>query len=290
VRIEVSSFGGKLEYVTVSEIKEGKLFKSEFNSKLEPVAGGTSPPSLVEEHRKELAGFMKGEFFKHAMGTQEEFTTTKIQGVGLEERSISFSKKIVSEMLLEDKMSYKWEAGRDSEGDYLLMTPLKTSGIQARVQKGATSYFVSIPEDMLVIAGLKIGDRITWRLEEGGLFLRKAEGSDEDTRKVIRNNVSAAVTIPEEFVERFGLEKGEYGIWTFDKDEKEKPRLWLELSKENPHISVIYASEVGYIKYKKEMKKQFHASIPYGLGEWLKARDEIILEPKEGKLYIRKKQ
>lgn len=283
VRVDAICHRDEVERLIVYEVKEGKLLESRFNSYLEPVAGGTAPASLVEEHRKKLEDFMKDEFFKHAKGTQEEFTTTIIQSVGLESRSISFSKKIASEMQLKYKMSCKFEEGRDSEGDYLLMTPLKTSAIQARVQKGITSYLVEIPEEMVFIAGLKIGDHITWRLEEGGLFLKIAEGSDEDARKVIRSGVSAAVTIPEVFVERFGLEKGEYGIWTFDEDENGKPRLWLELSKDNPHIVAIGMRNRNYID-------EFKTSIPQGLGEWLKAQDEAILEPKEGKLYIRKKQ
>lgn len=285
VRIDVFLHEGKPDHFTVSEIKEGKLLRSEFNSLLEPVAGGTSPASLLKEHGVNLEGFMKDEFFKHAMDrTKEVPTTVKVQGVGLEHRFVYLSKKIVSGMQLGYKTSCKLEEGGDSEGNYLRMTPEEITMIQVRVRKGATSYFVTIPKDMLFIAGLKSGDHITWSLEEGRLFLRKAEGSDEDARKVIR---SAIVIIPEEFVEKFGLKKGDYGIWTFDEDEKEKPRLWLELSKDNPHIVHIVA--ISSMQDKKYLN-EFCVSIPDGLGEWLKARDEVILEPKEGKLYIRKKQ
>ncbi len=236
----------------------------------------------LEELEPDPEGFRKGGFFNHAMDrTKEAPTIVKVQGVRLEDRSIYLPKKIVSEMQLEYKTSCKFEEGRDSGGDYLMMTPLKTTAIQRRVQKGTSSCILGIPEDMLFIAGLKIDDYITWHLEEGGLFLRKAEGSDKNARKVIRTDVCAAVTIPEEFVERLGLRKGGYGIWTFDEDEEGRPRLWLELSKENPHIMAI-----GMIKSKDE----FQVSIPQGIGKWLKTQYEAILEPKEGKLYIRKKQ
>ncbi|NYZ76314.1 hypothetical protein H0N98_03625 [Candidatus Micrarchaeota archaeon] len=75
--------------------------------------------------------------------------------------------------------------------------------------------------------------------------------------------------------------KGGYGIWTFDEDEKEKPRLWLELSKDNPHIVPVSVQN-------REYADEFTTSIPKGLGEWLKVGDGIILESKEGELYIRK--
>jgi antitoxin component of MazEF toxin-antitoxin module len=289
VRVDVFRHAWMNDGFIVHEVKDGKPLESRFNSKLEPVAGGTAPASLVEEHRKNLEEFMNGEFFRHAIDrTKEAPTTVKVQGEGLEHRFIYLSKKIASEMQLEYKMSCKLEEGRDSEGDYLLMTPLKTSAIQERIRKGHDSYFVVIPEDMLVIVGLKIGDYITWHVKEGELFLRKAEGSEGDAGKVIRSGVSAAVTIPKEFVERFGLGKGEYGIWRFDEDENGKPRLWLELSKDNPHIVAIIMQKRRYGN--KKYIDEFTTSIPHGLGEWLKSGDEVLREVRDGKVYVRKKQ
>jgi antitoxin component of MazEF toxin-antitoxin module len=290
VRVDVLRHSLMIDGFTVYEIKDGKVLESRFNSLLEPAAGGTSPASLVEEHRRKLEDFMNGEFFRHVMDNQEELTRTIIQGVGLEIRYVYLSKKIVSEMQIEHKMSCKMEEGRDSEGAYLRMTPLKTTAIQMRVQKGTTSYFVDIPENILPITGLKIGDRITWQVGEEGLFLRKAEVNDRYARKVLRDNVSTAVTIPEEFIKRFELEKIGYGIWTFDKDDEGKLRLWLEFSKENPHITAIRSSMGEYVKYNKGNANQFYATILKDMGEWLKAGDEVTLEPMDGKLYIRKKQ
>ncbi|NYZ78536.1 hypothetical protein H0N99_00135 [Candidatus Micrarchaeota archaeon] len=291
VRIEVFSHEGKPEHVTVSEIKEGKLFKSEFNSLLDSIAGGTAPASLVEEHRKKLEGFMKSEFFEHAMGMNEDYSV-RVYGTNPTNpgRSINLPTKLVSEMLLKDKMSYKLEEGRGSEGDYLLITPLKTTAIQRRVQEIGNSLQVPIPEDMLLIAGLKLGDYVEWGRDGSLLSLRKTEVSNPNARKVHKIGDSIGVTIPKAYAEELEVKKGMYGLWTFDKDEEGMLRLWLELSKENPHIMAICTSEVGYVEYKKESRKQFHATIPKGMGEWLEARDEVTLEPIDGKLYIRKKQ
>jgi len=292
VRIDVFSHGGKPECVTVFEIKEGKLFKSEFNSLLEPVAGGTSPASLVEEHRRKLEEFMKGEFFKHAMGMNEEYAVRVQETVAASfqgnyhSRSIYLPTKIASEMQLEYKMSCKWEEGRDSGGDYLVMIPLKTSAVQVRLQKGTNSFSLVIPQNMPFIAGLKLGDYVEWSREGNLLSLRKTEGTGVNTRKITKmsgTSSSIAVTIPKAMAEELKLEAGMYGLWTFDKDENGKPRFWLELSKDNPHIVAISRSS-------REYADEFRALIPQGMGEWLKARDEAILQPKDDRLYIRKKQ
>jgi antitoxin component of MazEF toxin-antitoxin module len=288
VTVDVFRHAGTVEKFIISEVRDGNLLESRFNSLLGPVAGGTSPASLVEEHRKNLEGFMNGEFFKHAMRISEDYTV----GVNdnIRSKSINLPTKLVSEMHLADKMSCKLEEGRDSEGDYLLMTPLKTTAIQRKVQKSGGSLQVAISEDMLAVSGLRLGDYVKVD-REGNLFsLRKTEASNPNAMKVHKVSDSIGVTIPNADAEKLKVEKGMFGIWTFDKDDEGKPRLWLELSRENPHISAIYTSNRGYTKYKKAGVNQFHAAIPQEMCEWLNGGDEAILQPKDDRLYIRKKQ
>ncbi|NYZ76032.1 hypothetical protein H0N98_02165 [Candidatus Micrarchaeota archaeon] len=270
VRIEVFSHGGKPEHVTVSEIKEGKLFKSEFNSKLEPVAGGTAPASLVEEHRKNLKEFMKGEFFKHAMdrvrGVQ---AIVNVQGA---ERHIYLNKNIASTMLLKDGMQCKWERGEDC----LIMTPLKETTISVKVQS-IPSLVVTIPEDMLAIGGLKRRDLVVWVEKEGRVSPRKCEEGAPNAVK-IRTYGNIVVPIPTEMAEKQKVEKGEYGIWTFD----ENRALWLEVGTEN-------SRNIGIAQI-WETLATFAVRIPKSIGEWPEVGEAVILEVKDGKLFIRPKQ
>jgi hypothetical protein len=284
VRVDVFSHGGKLEHVTVSETKEGKPFKSEFNSLLEPVAGGTSPASLVEEHRKNLDGFMKGEFFKHAMG--EESYIGKID----DNWSITIPVRMARFMGLEGGMSFKF----GWEGDSLVLTPIGETEMPMKIQLGTTlpqnirggraSLIVGIPPNMLFIAGLKLGDYAAWSEKEGLLCLRKAEKDAPYARKIhwiggSIGGISAGTTIPAEMAEKAHVEPGQYGFWTFEDLNKS---LWLEV-RGTRNIAKI-------IKVEREGGAKFSIRIPEDMRGRLEKGDEVALEVKDGNIYVTKQQ
>jgi hypothetical protein len=170
----------------------------------------------------------------------------------------------------------RWE----QEGESLVWTKLKETAIPTKVQEGITSLLVVIPDDMLFIAGLKLGDYVEWGREGNLLSLRKTEGAGTNPmkiRKISGTASSVAVTIPKAVAEELKVEKGMYGLWTFDEN-----GLWLKLSKENPRISRIYATSEQYWD-------DLLMGIPEGFGEHIGKGDLVILEPKDGKLYLTKK-
>lgn len=284
VRVDIFRHAGMNDRFIVYEVKDGKLLESRFNSLLEPVAGGTSPSSLVEEHRKKLEEFMKCEFFKHAMGAKEELTITKIQGVSGRNRYIRLPKKLVSEMHLKN-----WDCGRwEQEGESLVWARLKETTIPAKVQATYTAqarvqphhYFsliVVIPEEMLVAGGLKLGDYAEWSREGNLLSLRKTEASNPNAMKVQKTGHSIGVVIPKAVAEELKVEKGMYGVLTFDEN-----GLWLKLSKENPLITRIYVTSL--------YEDNLWTIIPEGLGEHIGKGDVVSLKVEGDRLYIRKKQ
>lgn len=290
VKIEVLLNAKGLDWVKISEVKDGKLFGIKFNDSLEPIEGEfPSGSETVELQRGKLIGFLnaaeesiwgKKEFFRHAMGTQEELTTTRIQSMGTSGvRVLYFPRRIVSEMRLEDKMSCKWEEDKDS----LVMTPLKEAAIQARVQRlhnpltAHNSLMVAIPEEMLLVADLRQGDYLVCSDEDKRLFIRKANEGEPGAQQIGMIRQSHAIAIPEEIADKLDVRKGMYGVWTFDEG-----GLGLEFSNENPHITRIYRTRIEEANF-------FIIDIPKGMGS-ISGRDEAILEAKDGKLYITKWQ
>jgi hypothetical protein len=271
VRVDIFHHAGKVEGFSVFEVKDGKLLESRFNSKLEPIAGGTAPASLTEEHRGKLEGFMKGEFFKHAMGrTPGVQTIVNVQGA---ERHIYLNKNIASALKLKEGMQCKWERGTD----FLIMTPLKEATILVKVQKMDTSLVVGIPKDMLAVGGLKRGDSVVWVEKEGQLSPRKCEEGAPNAVKIRKYGNIMVVPIPTEMAEKQKVEKGGYGIWTFD----ENRALWLEVEAEN-------SRDIRIARVWKHVAT-FGVHIPTDMGEWPKVGEAVILEVKDGKLYLTKK-
>jgi len=281
VRVDVFSKAGKLEHITVSERKDGKPFKSEFNSSLEPVAEKTTAsPEMVGEQRKKLGEFLNaagydirsGEFSRFVIGrTPGVQTIVNVQGT---ERHIYLNKNIASTMRLEEGTQCKWERG---EG-FLTMTPLKETAISVKVQKIDTSLLVTIPEDMLAVGGLKRGDLVVWVEKESQLSPRKCEEGAPNAVKIRKYGGSLVVPIPTEMVEKQKVERGEYGIWTFD----ENRALWLEVGTENSH-------DIGIAQIWKNLAT-FVVRIPRGMREWPEVGEAVILEVKDGKLFVRPKQ
>ncbi len=226
--------------------------------------------------KMDIALSMKGEFFKHAMG--EESYIGKIK----DNWSIDIPVRIARFMGLEGGMSFKlgWE------GDSLALTPLKETEMPMKIQLSGTvpqkaSLRVGIPADMLFIAGLKLGDYAAWSEKDGLLCLRKAEKDAPYARKIqwvgIGRSISAGTTIPAEMAEKAHVEPGRYGFWTFEDLNKS---LWLEVGGTRDIAKIT--------KVEREGGARFSIYIPKGMRGKLEKGDEVVLEVKDGKLYVTK--
>lgn len=375
LRVEVFFHLGKIEHVTVSERREGRLFKSEFNSLLEPVATASNQ-QIAEEHVRKIAGFInqgKGEFFNHMMDSGE--ITTRVQVSEERYAHLLLNKKIVSELQLKEKMSCRWTR----EGDALVMTPLKETSIPMRIMfsPNSSSFTVVLAEEMSFVQKLKAGDYVKWKEEgenllslkkvsladttiitkisgdenhgvlhlpefmgtalqleekpcckweqegktlivtplektmiqtkvmsrrsllqvtlpeevqlacgiklgdyvelsrEGNLLsLKKAEAGGQNTRKTHAIGDSIGIDIPQEMAGELGVKLGMYCVWS-----PGKGKTFMEFRKENPLISKI-----------NRYDNAFRVYIPATIRKSLRKGDEVLLEVTEGRIYLKRRE
>ncbi|MEM3556086.1 MAG: hypothetical protein QXF56_05190 [Candidatus Micrarchaeia archaeon] len=288
VRVEITYFAGNFNRATVSEIKGGKLFTTSFNSSLNPI--NISDRKVADEHLRNLLGLLNPvkseteknawQFFRYVIG--EEQYSTKIQ----DNWSIRIPIGISRLMGLEVGGSCKlcWE------GEYLILTPLKETEMPAKIYLSSTSednirigkvsFTIVVPESMLLAAGLKVGEYGAWS-EESGLFrLTKAEKDTPYARKLQRlSSNSASITIPHEIAEKAHIRPGQYGFWTFLDDGINKS-LWLEV-REKRDVAKITKVERDYGPF-------FEINIPKSMREKFEKGDTVLLQVREGRLYIKK--
>jgi len=231
---------------------------------------------------KKLEGEMRErgwEFFRRMMG--EESYLRKID----DNWSIHIPVRIARFMGLGGGRSCKlgWE------GDSLTLTPLKEAEMPMKIQFSSTlpqnirggraSLRVGIPANMLIAGGLKVGDYAAWSEKDGLFCLRKAEIDAPYARKIqwVGGSISAGTTIPAEMAEKAHVEPGQYGFWTFEDDGLNKS-LWLEVGGTRNIAKIIT----------REEKYRCHIYIPESMRGKLERGDEVVLEVKEGKLYVTK--
>jgi hypothetical protein len=221
----------------------------------------------------EVNGGNRG-FFERAMKTQDSPIHTSKVYAGAKGRHLYIPEDIVSKMKLEYKTSVRWSR----EGNSLVMSVLPETTAQVKGWQSARVYLVPITKDMLVAGGLKVGDYVKWSREGDKLLLRKTESAGMDARRIFHTySYSARVTIPKALVEELKLDNKTWGLLTFDKN-----GLCLEFEKEDPHIVSIANSRQG-------KRTDFTVTVPVDMG-WIKNRQEVILEVREGKLYVSAKE
>ena len=269
----------KIEQVLDEEVKSGIKKALEEAHFKETEAGARF---AAEPTRRRMEKIARAEASKHSV---ERETGVYVRKVCVNPDSgavtVHLPPKIVSDLHLEGKESCKWE----QEGDAWAMTPLKETSIPMSIHLISSSALgLTVPDEMLVAAGLKSGDYVEWKEEEGRLSLRKAEGPGPSTTKVLVVDTKNVLTIPSVLTMELKIEKGMFGIWTFEEDEEGKRRLWLELAHGNPDITRIGIGEEGV------ENQGLTAKLPQGMEGSFKTGDEAVLEVKDGKLFIRPKQ
>lgn len=274
----------KIEQVLDEEVKSSIKKALEEANFRETEAGSRF---AAEPARKRMEKIAMAETSKHLVERETGVYTRKVQNdLKNGTVSISLTQKIVSELNLEYKKSCKWER----KGDSLVMTPLDTTSIPMRIYFHSTGALgLVVPEEMLLAGGLKVGDYVRWSEEEGQLILMKTDKAGQYSTKILDFEEKKGVVIPITMVMKHKIEKGMFGVWTFDEDDEGRPRLWLELNHENPGITRIKESNSKHAT-KREVYSQFAVSLPDNLKEVLEKADEAILEVKEGKLFVRPKQ
>lgn len=180
---------------------------------------------------------------------------------------INLPKELSSKLHLSEMTLWKCEQGKDSKGDYLEATPLKEAAITRILKQFESSLRINIPKEMLLAAGLKTGDYVEWREEEGQLSLMKTARAGQYATKVGMAHGRTEVTIPITLALKLKLEAGMFGVWTFDEE-----KLWLEPTHKDPGIMTIVDSM---------------AYLPYGARGFFKKGDIALLEVRDGKLYFR---
>jgi hypothetical protein len=138
---------------------------------------------------------------------------------------------------------------------------------------------VGIPVNMLFISGLKVGDYAAFSEEDGLFCLKKADKDAPYARKIQRLSTSnnAGITIPSEMAEKAHIEAGQYGFWTFE--DFNKP-LWLEVGG---------ARDIAKITMlERDYGAHFWFRIPESMRGKLEKGDEVVLEAKDGKIYLTK--
>jgi len=236
---------------------------------------------------KSPAGMPTG-VFKHAFERGTGRYARKVQVTATGAVMINLPKEIASELRLSGKTSWKCERGRDSEGDYLAATRLEETAIPRILQRSGLSLKVNIPGEMLLAGGLKVGDYVEWREEEGQLSLRKAARAGQYATRVGKGyGTEAEVTIPITLALKSKLEAGMFVVLGFD-DKK----LWLEPMHKNPGIMTIVDFRIEYqaTKWGRGEYQFFRADLPYDARGFFKKGDTAILEVKEGKLYMKARE
>jgi hypothetical protein len=236
---------------------------------------------------KSSAGMPAG-VFKHAFERETGRYARKVQVTATGAVMINLPTEIASELQLKGRTSWKCERGRDSEGDYLATTPLKETAIPRMLQRSGSSLRITIPEEMLLAVGLKAGDCVEWREEEGQLSLRKAAGTGQYVTRLSKGHGNeAGVTIPVALARKFKLETGIFGVLRFDEE-----KLWLEPMHKNPAIMTIvdFRTEYQGVKWGRSEYQFFRADLPYDARDFFKKGDTAILEVKDGKLYMRARE
>ncbi|MEM3556169.1 MAG: hypothetical protein QXF56_05605 [Candidatus Micrarchaeia archaeon] len=275
VRIDLLYKGNQFMRASVSEIREGKLFKTEFDCTFAPIPHKSTDSRIAYEHMEKLSGFLskkKEEFSQYALDQNTAETTIMIYG---SERQIYLPQKIVSAMHLQEGTSCIWER----EGNSLVLTPIEETAIPVKIS-GYNVLQVVVPQNMLLAGELKRGDYARWSVEDGKLSLRKADWVGPDCTRLYtvgaHSSNSIIGTIPKTIADELKIEKGMYGIWTFD-----KTGLLLEIMKDKPHIVKITQIKRDYdVRFSFKIPKDF-AGLETG---------EVLLEVREGKLYITKKE
>lgn len=291
VKIEVLLNAKGLDWVKISEVKDGKLFGIKFNDSFEPIESEfPSGSETVELQRGKLIGFLnaaeesiwgKKEFFRHAMGREKVLTTTANvwHDKNRNRLQLYISREMALKMQLKPGMSGKW----NQEGDSWVMTPLDETTFQGKIQKStsSSSLCVVIPANMLFIAGLKLGDYVAWSKEESEFHIRKAEKGAQGAQKLFvvghgTDTYSVGVAIPEDIVKRLKIENGMYALWTFDENGP-----WIKFERENPYITAISQMGDGM---------EFVVRLYKGSEELLGEVDEVTLRVENGKLYVKPKK
>jgi len=309
VRVEVFFHLNKIEHVSVSERRDGKLFKSEFNSLLEAVAGDSK---MAGEHGKKLEEFLKDEgkkeFFKHMMDS--DGITSRVQGT---ERYVHLvlNKKIVSELRLEWKMSCKWM----QEGDSLVLTPLKETSIPTSIRFSPTSsaFTVVLAEEMSFVQKLKVGDYVKWK-KEGENLLSLKKVSLDDTSIITRisgNEYQGVVYLPKIIATALKLEEKPSCKW------EQEGKAWIIIPLEKTTLQSKVLGEASSLQvtlpegvqlacglklgdcaeWSREGKRThltMHVLVPLEIRrlgfrdiqvEWIKRGEEITIKPADN-LYI----
>jgi hypothetical protein len=241
------------------------------------------PKPEVKMTRNGGMGEKQWEFYRRMMG--EESYSRIVQFVEDRNIKISIPKEIASQLQITGRTTFKCERGRDSEGEYLAATPLKETAIPRVLHQRELSLTVTIPEEMLLASGLKVGDYVKWKEEEGQLSLTKTAGAGQYATKLSRwYGSEAEVAIPVELEKKLKLEAEMFGVLTFG-----KKKLWLEPTRKDPSIMTMLDARAERSEVNPDSSKQrFAAHLPYNAREFFKRGDITLLEVKDGKLYMRK--
>jgi bifunctional DNA-binding transcriptional regulator/antitoxin component of YhaV-PrlF toxin-antitoxin module len=185
-------------------------------------------------------------------------------------RVVFFPNTMASELQLEGKKSCKWEL----EGKVLVMTPLEKTAIQTKVMKHMPLLQVTLPKEVQLACGLKVGEYAAWEEKDGLLYLRKVERDAPGARKFnVIGGTSAGIDIPKEITDKRGLKAGMYCVWRPDEG-----KALVEFREENPHISKIVREPYD-----------FKVSIPRAIEEFRKG-DYILMQVRDGKLYLKRQE
>jgi antitoxin component of MazEF toxin-antitoxin module len=227
------------------------------------------------------------DFFSHRLGDSEtKHYTIRIHSYWGKTyyppsaRYLDFPEEIVATMGLEVGKSVGWKRREDS----LMMTPLPESILTTKVQLILVHYFnTAIPVMMMAASGLEYGDYVSLRVEDGCLRVTKAEGAGMNVVKIGRKGGEIGVSIPVVIAEELKLDaekvrKGVWILWTFDEE-----GLLGKFQNKNPHIERI-------IHYNRDGARQLTVNIPSELAEWIKNNDDVVLQMKNRRLYVTKKE
>jgi hypothetical protein len=218
----------------------------------------------------------RGKFYEYIMG--KEIPTEKISN----RWTIYISKKVVYLMGLERNMSCRLQR----EGNSIVMSVLGYTKIPEKIHSNIKdehySLVVPIPKNMLFIAGLKLGDYTVLRRDGDSFSLREADKDTPGARKIIDiGSENVGISIPRNMLKGEGIEKGRYILFSFGNDENGKLRVWFEVGGKTRDVSKL--SQLG-------QREEFVIGIPESVREGFSRGDELTMEVKEGKLYMRKKQ
>jgi hypothetical protein len=125
-------------------------------------------------------------FGRRLEGSETPFYTVRIHGYWgkgyhlSSTRYLDFPEEIVSAMRLEVGNSVRWKG----EGNSLVMTPLPESVITTKLYSGLQYIATSLPVNMMSATGLKRGDYVSLKIEDGCLRVRKTEWAGQDTVKI----------------------------------------------------------------------------------------------------------